>query len=61
MNITAIHAGLECGLFCQKRPGLDCVSIGPDIYDIHTSDEKLSKKSAERVFELLLRTLEKLN
>lgn len=61
MNITAIHAGLECGLFCQKRPGLDCVSIGPDIYDIHTSDEKLSKKSAERVFELLLCTLEKLN
>lgn len=61
MNVTAIHAGLECGLFCQKRRELDCVSIGPDIFDIHTSDEKLSKKSAERVFALLLKTLEKLN
>ena len=61
MNITAIHAGLECGLFCQKRPGLDCVSLGPDIFDIHTSLERLSKKSAERVFELLLRVLEQLN
>ena len=61
MNITAIHAGLECGLFCQKRPGLDCVSLGPDIFDIHTSLERLSKKSAERVFELLLRVLEQLS
>lgn len=61
MNITAIHAGLECGLFCQKRPDLDCVSLGPDISDIHTSLEKLSKKSAERVFHLLLKTLEQLN
>ena len=61
MNITAIHAGLECGLFCQKRPGLDCVSLGPDIFDIHTTLEKLSKKSAERVFELLLKVLAELN
>lgn len=61
MNVTAIHAGLECGLFCKKRPGLDCVSLGPDIFDIHTSLEKLSKKSAERVFTLLLSVLEELN
>ncbi len=61
MNITAIHAGLECGLFCQKRPELDCVSLGPDIFDIHTSLEKLSKKSAERVFALLLSVLKELN
>ena len=61
INITAIHAGLECGLFCQKRPGLDCVSLGPDIFDIHTTLEKLSKKSAERVFELLLKVLAELN
>ena len=61
MTVTAIHAGLECGLFCKKRPGLDCVSLGPDIFDIHTSLEKLSKKSAERVFTLLLSVLEELN
>lgn len=61
MNITAIHAGLECGLFCQKRPGLDCVSLGPDIFDIHTTLEKLSKRSAERVFDLLLSVLKELN
>lgn len=60
MNITAIHAGLECGIFCGKIEGLDCVSMGPDIYDIHSFDERLSKKSAENVFCLLLSVLEKL-
>lgn len=61
MNITAIHAGLECGLFCGKIDGLDCVSMGPDIFDIHTTDEKLSKKSAQRVLDLLVKVLAKLN
>ena len=35
MTVTAIHAGLECGLFCGKIKGLDCVSLGPDMFDIH--------------------------
>lgn len=61
LKISAIHAGLECSIFCGKIDGLDCVSFGPDIYNIHTSDEKLSKKSAERMFYLLLSVLKKLN
>ena len=35
-KIEAIHAGLECGVFAGKLPGLDCVSIGPDLFEIHT-------------------------
>ena len=57
-EITAIHAGLECGLFSDKIKGLDCVSIGPDMKDIHTPDEKLSIASSGRVYNLLLRVLE---
>ncbi|MGN0467920.1 MAG: beta-Ala-His dipeptidase [Acutalibacteraceae bacterium] len=60
MNVASIHAGLECGVFCGKIGGLDCVSLGPDIFDIHTADEKLSKKSAEKVFSMLVKVLEKL-
>lgn len=58
MEITAIHAGLECGIFCGKIDGLDCVSLGPDMYDIHTPQEKLSISSCERVWNYLLRVLE---
>lgn len=58
MTVTAIHAGLECGLFCGKIKGLDCVSFGPDIYDIHTPQEKLSISSTERMWNYLLKVLE---
>lgn len=60
MAITAIHAGLECGVFCGKKPDLDCVSMGPDIFDIHTCDERLSLPSAERTYKLLCSVLEAL-
>lgn len=60
MNVCAIHAGLECGLFCGKIAGLDCVSLGPDMWDIHSVNEKLSKSSAQRVFTLLLEVLKEL-
>ena len=40
-QVVAIHAGLECGLLSEKLPGLDCVSIGPEMHDIHTSRERL--------------------
>lgn len=58
LNVTAIHAGLECGIFCGKIEGLDCVSLGPDMYDIHTPEERLSISSCQRVWEFLLRVLE---
>ena len=56
-EITVIHAGLECGIFAKKLPGLDCISIGPDIFDIHTTEERLSLSSAERVWIFLLDVL----
>ena len=58
--VEVIHAGLECGLFYDGLPDLDCVSIGPDILDIHTTEERLSVSSAGRVYEYLLRVLREL-
>ncbi len=52
-----IHAGLECGLFSGKIENLDCVSMGPTAYDIHTPEERLSIPSAIRVWRLLLEVL----
>ncbi|MBO5858822.1 MAG: aminoacyl-histidine dipeptidase [Clostridia bacterium] len=60
MVVTAIHAGLECGLFCGKIAGLDCVSFGPDILDIHTPQEKLSIESSARMWEYLLEILKRI-
>jgi len=60
MTVSAIHAGLECGILSGKIEGLDCVSFGPDIFGAHSAKERLSKKSAERTFDLLLSVLEKL-
>lgn len=59
-EVVAIHAGLECGLLSEKLPGLDCVSIGPDMVDIHTSREKLSIASTRRTWEFLLKVLAQL-
>ncbi len=56
--VKAIHAGVECGLLADKMPGLDCVSIGPDMKNIHTTEEELSISSAGRVWEYLLKLLE---
>lgn len=58
--IQSIHAGLECGMFCGKIEGLDCVSFGPNIYDIHTPKERMSLASVERVWELLKAVLKKM-
>lgn len=57
--VEAIHAGVECGLFSKKMPGLDCVSIGPDMDAIHTTEERLSISSAKRVWEFILEVLKK--
>ena len=59
-EVVAIHAGLECGLLSEKLPGLDCVSIGPDMHDIHTSREKLEIASTRRTWEFLLEVLKEL-
>ncbi len=59
-EVVAIHAGLECGLLSEKLPGLDCVSIGPDMHDIHTSRERLEIGSTRRTWEYLLEVLKAL-
>jgi len=58
--VEAIHAGLECGIFCDRLPGLDAVSFGPKMQDIHTSREKLDIASVRRTWEYLLAVLERL-
>ena len=58
--VEAIHAGLECGLFSGKLPGLDCVSFGPDILEIHTPRERLPIDSVQRSWDYLLAVLKAL-
>ncbi len=51
--VITIHAGLECGILSQKLPGLDCVSMGPDLRDVHSVKEAVSISSVARVWEYL--------
>ncbi len=59
-KLQIIHAGLECGLFSQKMPHLDLVSFGPNLYDIHTPDERASISSIDRTWQFLLNLLKDL-
>lgn len=45
--VRVIHAGLECGVLSEKLPGLDCISMGPTAYDIHTTRERADIASTE--------------
>lgn len=56
-EVTAIHAGLECGAFAGKIKDLDAVSIGPQMYDVHTARERVSVSSVNRVWEFLKEVL----
>lgn len=56
-KVVTIHAGLECGIFSDKMEGLDCISMGPDNHDIHTTEEHLSISSTARVWEFLKEVL----
>ncbi len=58
--VQAIHAGVECGLFAGKLPGLDCVSYGPDIKNIHTPQEFMDVESVRRTWEYTLEILKRL-
>ena len=59
-GVFAIHAGLECGLLSEKIPGLDCISLGPQAYDIHTPRERLSIASTQRFWQYLQEVLKNL-
>ncbi len=56
-TVEAVHAGIECGLFADSIPKLDCVSIGPDMADVHTPREHLSISSTARTYKLLVEVL----
>ncbi len=59
-KVEAIHAGLECGLLSGKLPGLDAVSFGPDLFDIHTTRERMDIASVQRTWDYLLDVLKRL-
>ena len=56
-KIEATHGGLECGLFLEKIPGLDAVSFGPELHDVHSVKERLSAPSTLRVYEVVCELL----
>lgn len=58
--VEVIHAGLECGLFFESMPELDCVSFGPDMESIHSTEEKISISSVQRTWEYLLAVLKEI-
>ncbi len=58
--VETIHAGLECGLLSEKLPGLDAVSMGPDMLDIHSTRERMSIASVQRTWRYLLEILSEL-
>lgn len=55
--LEAIHAGLECGILAGKIKDLDCVSIGPDLENVHTAEERMSIDSVGRVWDFLVQVL----
>ena len=59
-KVLAIHAGLECGLFLEKYPYLDMVSIGPQMYGVHSPQERLSIPSTEKCYRWLCQILRSL-
>ena len=59
-KVEAIHAGVECGIFAGKLPGLDCISLGPDLTEIHTCRERLHIASVQRLWALVLETLKRM-
>ncbi len=59
-EVIALHAGLECGVFSSAIDGLDCISVGPEMFDVHTTDEKLGISSTRQLFNILLDTLKQM-
>lgn len=59
-RVEAIHAGLECGVFASNIEDFDCIAIGPNIFDAHTVNERLSIKSTQAVYETIVKLLAKI-
>jgi len=62
IKTLAVHAGLECGCFVDKIQGdMDAISIGPNAWDLHSPNERLSVSSTEKVYKFLTHILENLD
>lgn len=59
-EVLAIHAGLECGLIGEKYPGMDMISIGPEITGAHSPDEAIEVRSVEKFWDLTLDVLKRI-
>ena len=60
MVVQVIHAGLECGAIMQQYPDMDFISIGPDMQDVHTPEEKLDIVSTEKIYNYIIKLLKDL-
>ena len=58
--VRSIHAGLECGLFLEKYPGMDMISFGPTLRGVHSPDEKININTVEMWWRHLVDILEQL-
>ena len=59
-EVTAVHAGLECGTISAKYPGMDAISIGPTLQDVHTPSERLQIATVKKLNDFLLETLQRI-
>ena len=60
VKVEAIHAGLECAVFADKLEGLDCIAIGPNLFDVHTVKERMQISSVEKIYKTVTKLLESL-
>jgi dipeptidase D len=59
-EVSAIHAGLECGTIAAKYPGMDAISIGPTLLDVHTPNERMEVASVKKLNDFLIETLKEI-
>ncbi len=59
-EITAVHAGLECGRIVSKYPGMDAISIGPTLQDVHMPNERILVASVKKLNDFLIETLKQI-
>ena len=60
VKVEAIHAGLECAVFADKIKGLDCIAIGPTLFDVHTVNERMQISSVEKIYNTVIKLLSEL-
>jgi dipeptidase D len=56
-HVEAIHAGLECGIIGDKKPGMDMISFGPTLKNPHSPDEKIQVETIGKVWDFMVELL----